>query len=81
MKSTGVVRKIDELGRIVLPKALREVLDIQEKDPIEIFTEENRIILQKYRPSCEFCTNADNLVNYGDKRLCRECIEKIKNLF
>ena len=81
MKSTGVVRKVDELGRIVLPKALREVMDINEKDSLEIFTDNNRIILQKYHPACEFCNNADNVVYFGEKRICRECIDKIKTLF
>lgn len=81
MKSTGVVRKVDELGRIVLPKTLREVMDIKEKDPIEIFTDENRIILQKYHPACEFCNNADDVVYFGSKRICRSCIDKIKQQF
>ena len=81
MKSTGVVRKVDELGRIVLPKARREIMDIQEKDPLEIFTDNNRIILQKYHPACEFCSNADNVVYFGEKRICRECIDKIQATF
>ena len=81
MKSTGVVRKVDELGRIVLPKALREIMDIKEKDPIEIFTDENRIVLQKYHPACEFCNNVDNIIYFGDKRICRSCIDKIKEQF
>ena len=68
-------------GRIVLPKALREIMDIQEKDPLEIFTDNNRIILQKYHPACEFCNNADNVVYFGEKRICRECIDKIKAMF
>ena len=57
MKSTGMVRKVDELGRIVLPAEIRQNLEIQVKDAIEIFTEGERIILQKYRPSCIFCNN------------------------
>ena len=81
MKSIGVVRKVDELGRIVLPKSLRETLDIQVRDSLEIFTDNDRIILQKYHPACEFCSNADNIVYFGEKRLCRECIAKIKALF
>lgn len=80
MKSTGVVRKVDELGRIVLPKTLRETMNIQEKDSLEIFTDNNRIILQKYHPACEFCNNADNIIFFGEKRLCRDCIEQIKKL-
>ena len=79
MKSTGVVRKIDELGRIVLPMSLRTTFDIKEKDSLEIFTEGNKIILQKYQPSCIFCNNADEVVLFEGKRLCRTCIEKIKS--
>ena len=58
MKSTGVVRKIDELGRIVLPKELRKSFGIDVGDPLEIFTEDDRIILKQYQPSCIFCNNA-----------------------
>ena len=81
MKSTGVVRKIDELGRIVLPMSLRTTFDIKEKDSLEIFTEGNKIILQKYQPSCIFCNNADDVVLFEGKRLCKACIEKIKSDF
>lgn len=81
MKSTGMVRKVDELGRIVLPAEIRQNLDIQVKDAIEIFTEGERIVLQKYRPSCIFCNNVDNVVYFQDKRVCNECIEKLKGQF
>ena len=78
MKSTGVVRKVDELGRIVLPISIRQTMDIKEKDPLEIFTDENRIILQKYHPACVFCNNADRVVYFSKKRICQDCLEKIK---
>lgn len=78
MKSTGVVRKVDELGRIVLPISIRQTMDINEKDPLEIFTDDNRIILQKYHPACVFCNNADRIVYFNNKRICRDCLEKIK---
>ena len=64
MKSTGVVRKSDELGRIVLPIEIRKVLDIKQKDAVEIFTDDDKIILQKYQPSCIFCNNADDVVYF-----------------
>ncbi len=80
MKSTGMVRKIDELGRIVIPAEIRQNMDLQIKDSMEIFTEENRIILQKYQPCCLFCRNADNVVYFNDKRICRSCLEKLKEL-
>ena len=78
MKSTGVVRKVDELGRIVLPKELRTILNINEKDSIEIFTDDDKIILQKYQPACTFCNNADGIIYFNGKRVCTECIAKIK---
>lgn len=81
MKSTGVVRKVDELGRIVLPIEIRKVLDIKQRDAIEIFTDNDKIILQKYQPACIFCNNADNVVYFNSKRVCAECLEKLKNQF
>lgn len=58
MKSTGVVRKLDELGRIVLPIELRRTLDISVRDTLEIFVEDDKIILKKYHPACIFCNDA-----------------------
>jgi len=73
MKSTGIVRKVDELGRIVLPIELRRTLGIDEKDPLEIYVDQERIILKKYQPACIFCGNAsDNRLFHG-KNVCREC--------
>ncbi len=81
MKSTGVVRKVDELGRIVLPIEIRKVLDIKQKDAIEIFTDDDRIVLQKYQPACVFCNNAGDVVYFNGKRICNECLEKLKTQF
>jgi transcriptional pleiotropic regulator of transition state genes len=80
MKSTGMVRPIDELGRTVLPKNLRTDLDINPKDSVEIFTEGDRIILQKYLPACIFCGNTDRIVFFTGKRICTECLEKLKSM-
>lgn len=77
MKSTGMVRKIDELGRIVIPSEIRESMDIQKKDALEIFTDDGRIILQKYEPACIFCNGMDDITFYMGKRICRACAEKI----
>lgn len=79
MKSTGIVRSTDYLGRIVIPKELRNVLDISEKDCLEIFTEGEQIILQKYQPACVFCGEAKDIVNYKGKNICKCCLEDIKN--
>lgn len=67
MKSTGIVRKVDELGRIVLPIELRRTLDIAEKDSMEIYIEGDTIILKKYQPACIFCDNARDIVTYRGK--------------
>lgn len=74
MKSTGIVRKVDELGRIVLPIELRRTLGIEEKDRIEIFVDGESIILRKYQPACIFCDNAEDIINYKGKNICPDCI-------
>ncbi len=78
MKSTGVTRHLDELGRIVLPKELRRTMHIEPKDELEIFIEEDRIVLKKYTPSCIFCNAEDGVTEFMGKRVCRACIEKLK---
>ncbi len=80
MKSLGIVRKIDELGRIVLPKETRTRLEIGPKDPVEMFVEKDRVVLKKYEPSCIFCGDADDVALYKDKRICRACLEEIKKI-
>lgn len=74
MKSTGIVRKVDELGRIVLPIELRRTLGIEEKDRIEIFVDGESIILRKYQPACIFCDNEKDIINYKGKNICPDCI-------
>ena len=74
MKSTGIVRKVDEIGRIVLPIELRRTLGIEEKDRIEIFVDGESIILRKYQPACIFCDNAKDIINYKGKNICPDCI-------
>lgn len=81
MKSTGMVRKIDELGRIVLPIEIRNTMDIKSRDAVEIFVDEDKIILKKYEPSCIFCGNADNVEFYRGKLICKDCLENLKNSF
>lgn len=78
MKATGIVRKVDDLGRIVLPIELRRTLNIDIKDPVEIFIEGEAIILKKYEPSCIFCGNAKDVVNYKGKNICKSCLKELK---
>lgn len=78
MESTGIVRKIDELGRIVLPKELRRTFHINEKDPLEIYVDEGgRIILKKYEPTCVFCGSTHKLAAFNGHNVCCECIENM----
>lgn len=77
MKSTGIVRKVDELGRIVLPIELRRNLDIEERDPVEIFLEGDKIVLQKYEPACLFCGSSVGLTQYRGKNVCRDCVRNM----
>ena len=81
MKSTGIVRKVDELGRIVLPIEMRRTLDIAEKDALEIYVEGDSIILRKYQPACIFCENTKNVVSFQGKNICPDCLEKLKSRF
>ena len=80
MKSTGIVRKVDELGRIVLPIEMRRTLDIGEKDALEIYVEGSSVILKKYKPSCVFCGSMENIISYQGKNVCKKCSEKLKKL-
>jgi len=77
MKSIGIVRKVDELGRIVIPIELRRTLDIEEKDSLEIYVSEDMIILKKYQPACIFCGQAQNVIQYKGKNVCRDCIGQL----
>lgn len=74
IKSIGIVRKLDDLGRLVIPVELRRKLEIEYKDGLEIFTENDRIILRKYRPCCIFCDNPEVSQNFKGKNVCRQCL-------
>ena len=78
MKALGIVRTVDRLGRIVLPADLRKSLDYGIDEPLEIFVDDDKIILSKYTPACIFCDNVDNVVHFKGKRICAACLEKLK---
>lgn len=78
MKSTGIVRRIDTLGRFVIPIELRNLLEIKNSDSIEIFTEDDKIILKKYHPACIFCGNADDVVYFKGKLVCTSCLKEMQ---
>ncbi|MDT8718286.1 AbrB/MazE/SpoVT family DNA-binding domain-containing protein [Clostridium sp. 19966] len=78
MKAIGIVRKVDELGRIVIPRELRKVKGINEQDPLEIYVDGDDIILRKYEPSCIFCGESENITEFHQKRICKNCLAEIK---
>lgn len=78
MKSTGIVRQLDTLGRIVLPIELRRTMDIGVKDMLEIFVEDDQIILKKYHPSCIFCGDARDVTPYKGKLVCKKCLKELQ---
>ena len=80
MKSTGIVRRVDELGRVVIPIEIRNKFEIAEKDPIEIYVEGSSIILKKFEPNCVFCGSTKDLVEYKDKLVCSKCAENLNQL-
>jgi transcriptional pleiotropic regulator of transition state genes len=80
LKATGIIRKIDELGRIVIPKQMRAKMDIKDYDPIEIYVEDDKIILKKSENYCSFCGGVDRLCEYKDKKICEDCLNEIKSL-
>lgn len=80
MKSTGVTRQLDSLGRIVIPIELRRTLDIHTKDMLEISVEGEAVMLRKYEPNCFFCGSSNGLVSFREKQVCHQCLEALKEL-
>lgn len=80
MKATGIIRRVDELGRVVIPIEIRNQFNIVEKDPIEIYVNDSSIVLKKYEPNCIFCGSTDDLIEYSGKLVCKKCTEKLNIL-
>ena len=80
MKSTGIVRNVDELGRIVIPKEMRKKMDIANSDPVEIYVDGDKIILTKYTPSCSFCASDAEVCEFKGKKICKDCLNELKGL-
>lgn len=74
MKSTGIVRKVDDLGRVVIPVELRKTLGIDKKDALEIYVEGKSVILKKYEPTCAFCGSSEDTITFKDKIICKSCL-------
>ena len=79
-KNTGIIRRVDELGRVVIPIEIRNKFDIVEKDPLEVYVDGNSIILKKYEPNCLFCGKSKELAVFSDKLICDKCISKISKI-
>jgi transcriptional pleiotropic regulator of transition state genes len=78
MKSTGIIRNIDELGRIVIPKEIRKKFGLSSTDPVEIFIEGDKIVLTRYQASCSFCDSCENIVEFKGKKICKACLYELK---
>lgn len=81
MKSTGIVRKVDELGRIVLPIEMRRTLGIEERDPLEIYVDGDSVILKKVQTACVFCGSTKDVLSFEGKNVCLDCIATLKTRF
>lgn len=77
MKPIGIVKRIDDLGRILLPKNLRDSMHIKTDDPFELFVDENSILLKKYQPACIFCNSTEDVQKFKDKTICANCIKEL----
>jgi transcriptional pleiotropic regulator of transition state genes len=80
MKPVGVVRKVDQLGRIVLPKSLRKRYEMNEGDPVEILVQGDHIILERYKPKCVFCSNQESVIEYNSRYICNTCLIDMKQV-
>jgi AbrB family transcriptional regulator, transcriptional pleiotropic regulator of transition state genes len=80
MRFTGIIRRVDELGRLVIPIELRKTLGIDEKDCLEIYVDDEKIMLKKYQPACIFCRNADDVIHYKEKIICKSCADLINKI-
>ncbi len=78
MRTPGLVRKIDDLGRIVIPSELRRTLEINSGDELELFCEGDTLLLRKFSPACVFCGSIEDMVCYRGKNICMKCIREIK---
>lgn len=78
VKATGIVRRVDEMGRIVLPVELRRTLDISERDPLEIYVDGASIVLRKFRPNCIFCNSSRGVSEFRGKNVCQKCLKELQ---
>jgi transcriptional pleiotropic regulator of transition state genes len=80
MKAVGIARRVDQLGRVVLPKELRDTLDMKPGDPIEMYPDGELLYMKKYLPECIFCESTEEVLEYKEKIICKKCIKELKRL-
>jgi transcriptional pleiotropic regulator of transition state genes len=80
MKATGIVRKVDELGRVVLPCELRRSMHIKDRDSLEIFVDDDKIVLKKHEPACTFTGSADDLIDYKGRKVSKQAIQEMAKI-
>ncbi len=78
MRAPGMIRKVDDLGRIVIPAEIRQAMELSKGDPVEMFLQEDQLVLRKFVPSCIFCGGVEGLVTYSGKNICGNCVDIIK---
>ena len=79
MKATGIVRKMDQLGRLVIPKETRKMFNLNEGEPVEIFTDGDKIIIKKYNPGCQCCGDMKDVKEYKGIKICKKCLNELNN--
>lgn len=77
MKRTGIIREVDELGRVILPKEVRKTMNLSDKDSVQLFTANHKIIMQKHEPGCIFCNETEDVIVYKGKSVCKGCLNKM----
>jgi transcriptional pleiotropic regulator of transition state genes len=80
MKAVGITRKVDGLGRVILPKELRDMLQIDTRVSVEMYISENMLYVKKHYPQCIFCESTEDVIEYNDKKICKKCIDELKKL-
>ena len=79
MKATGMVRNLDQLGRLVIPKETRRLFNLNGRDPVEIFTDGDKIIIKKYAQGCQCCGNMEDVKEYKGIKICKKCLNELNN--
>ena len=80
MKTPGMIRKMDELGRIVIPQGIRKALEMQSGDSVELCMEGDRLVIRKYTSTCVFCGSREQLLRFEEKHICQDCLQALRKV-